>query len=104
MASQNNQQQNIITYKVICSALGGLLVLLLTILGFLFSNWMTNQEKTNEKILKNTDTMGSQLIQVRLKMTQLQSKMLTTDTVRMITRQQINKYHREMRATKQENQ
>lgn len=95
-AQNNNQQQNIVTYKVICSVLGGLLALLLTILGFLFSNWMTNQQKTNEKILKNTNTMGTQLIQVRLKITQLQSKMLTTDTVRMITRQQINNYHRQM--------
>lgn len=94
MTTQSNkQQQNIITYKVICSALGGLLVLLLTILGFLFSNWMSNQQKTNEKILKNTDTMGTQLIQVRLKITQLQNKMLTTETVRMITREEINKYH-----------
>lgn len=40
--------------------------------------------------------MGTQLIQVRLKITELESKMLTTDTVRMITRQQINNYHRQM--------
>ena len=93
MASQqNSDDQHLITYKVICSVLGSILVILLTILGFLFSNWMGNQQKTNEKILKNTDAMTADLVQVRLKITELENKMLSVETVRMISRQQIVKY------------
>lgn len=44
--------------------------------------------------------MGTELIQVRLKITELESKMLNIDTVRMITREQINNYHRQMRSQK----
>ena len=71
MANQpsNNDEQHLITYKVICSILGSILVILLTVLGFLFSNWMGNQEKTNEKILVNTNAMTQDLVQVRLKIT-----------------------------------
>ena len=97
MASQYNNNDgnvnNLITYKIICGALAAILATLLTILGFLFSNWMSNQQKTNEKILQNTDSMNSQLVQVRLKITQLENKMLTTQTVRMIAREEINNYH-----------
>lgn len=97
MTSQQNindgDVQNLTTYKVICGALAAILATLLTVLGFLFSNWMGNQQKTNEKILQNTDSMNSQLVQVRLKITQLESKMLTTQMVRMIAKQEINNYH-----------
>lgn len=89
---RERDEQHIITYKVICSILGAILAVLITILGFLFSNWMHTQEKTTEKILTNTDSMTTELVQVRLKITELENKMLTTETVRMITREQINNY------------
>lgn len=89
---RERDEQHIITYKVICSILGAILAILLTVLGFLFSNWMHTQEKTTQKILNNTDSMTSELVQVRLKMTELENKMLTSETVRMIAKEEIMNY------------
>lgn len=92
MSNQDNGQ-HIVTYKIVCGVLGGILGILLTILGFFFSNWMSTLDKSNDKILKNTQTMSQDLVTLRLKISQIQNKMLTVETVRMIANQEIRKYH-----------
>lgn len=90
---KNSGDNHILTYKVACGVLGTILLLLLTIVGFFFSSWMGMIDRANDKILKNTESMSLDLMQVRLKITELESKMLTSDTVRLITREEIFKYH-----------
>lgn len=93
MSNVNGENPNIITYKIVCGVLGAILGVLLTILGFFFSNWMSNIDKSNDKILKNTESMSQDLISLRLKVTEIENKMLTVQTVKMIAKEQIRKYH-----------
>lgn len=90
---KGNNENHILTYKVACGVLGTILLLLLTIVGFFFSSWMNLIDRANDKILKNTESMSVDLMQVRLKITELESKMLTNESVRSITREEIYKYH-----------
>lgn len=90
---KNINENHILTYKVACGVLGTILLLLLTIVGFFFSSWMNLIDKANDKILKNTESMSLDLMQVRLKMTELESKMLTNESVRSIARDEIYKFN-----------
>ena len=93
MSNLNNDTHNVVTYKIVCGILGTILGILLTILGFFFSNWMNNIDKSNDKILRNTESMSQDLISLRLKVTEIENKMLTVQTVKMIAKEQIRKYH-----------
>jgi hypothetical protein len=50
---------------------------LLAVLGFFFANWMGTIDKSNDKILKNTESMSQDLVSLRLKITEIENKMLT---------------------------
>lgn len=91
--NQTSDAQHIVTYKIVCGVLGGILGVLLAVLGFFFANWMGTIDKSNDKILKNTESMSQDLVSLRLKITEIENKMLTLQTVKMVAKQQIRKYH-----------